>query len=150
MQQISSGLQNLQQTTQNTLFIASADHGQIDVEGYVDWREERELRDMLECPPYLDSRSPCFRVKKGMKRKFAKRFREKYGEDFVLFRTKDLIRQNYFGDRGDYGYLLGDFIASGTYTNKMMILDKADPHFMKGHHTALTKEMLVPLILFDN
>lgn len=150
LQQISSGLQNLQQTTQNTLFIASADHGQIDVEGYVDWREERELRDMLECPPYLDSRSPCFRVKKGMKRKFAKRFREKYGEDFVLFRTKDLIRQNYFGDRGDYGYLLGDFIASGTYTNKMMILDKADPHFMKGHHTALTKEMLVPLILFDN
>ena len=85
-----------------------------------------------------------------MKRKFAHRFKEKYGKDFVLFRTKDLLRQNYFGDRGGFGYLLGDFIASGTYTNKMFIFPKADPHYMKGHHTAMTKEMLVPLILIES
>ncbi len=150
LRQISQGMRTLAATTENTLFIVSADHGQVDVEGYVDWREEKELDDMLECPPYLDSRSPCFRVKKGMKRKFARLFRKKYGKDFVLFSTKHLIKHNYFGDRGNYGYLLGDFVASGTYTNKMFILPKADPHYHKGHHTALTREMLVPMILIES
>lgn len=150
LRKISQGMRTLAATTENTLFIVSADHGQVDVEGYVDWREEKELDDMLECPPYLDSRSPCFRVKKGMKRKFARLFRKKYGKDFVLFSTKHLIKHNYFGDRGNYGYLLGDFVASGTYTNKMFILPKADPHYHKGHHTALTREMLVPMILIES
>lgn len=150
LRQISDGMKDLAANAEDTLFIVSADHGQVDVEGYIDWRGETELNDMLECPPYLDSRSPCFRVKKGMKRKFAKRFREKYGKDFVLFSTKYLIEHNYFGNRGNYGYLLGDFIASGTYTNKMFILPKENPHYHKGHHTALTKEMLVPMILIDS
>ena len=150
LEQISDGVRNLAHTSENSLFIVSADHGQVDVEGYVDWREEKELNEMLECPPYLDSRSPCFRVKKGMKRKFAKLFRAKYGKDFVLFPTEYLIKHNYFGSKGDYGYLLGDFVASGTYTHKMFILPKADPHYHKGHHTALTEEMLVPLILVDS
>lgn len=150
LEHISRSLRELAGQTENTLFIVSADHGQIDVEGYIDWREEKQLNDMLECPPYLDSRSPCFRVKKGKKRKFARLFRKKFGKDFVLFRTKDLLKQNYFGDRGDYAYLLGDFVASGTYTNKMFILPKEDPHYHKGHHTALTNEMLVPLILIDS
>ena len=146
---ISNGLAQLAKELDNTLLIVSADHGQVDVTGYIDWSKEQELNDMLECPPYLDSRSPCFRVKKGMKRKFAKRFRAKYGKDFVLFPTKYLVKHNYFGDRGSYGYLLGDFVASGTYTNKMLILPKEDAHYHKGHHTALTLEMLVPMILVD-
>lgn len=149
IEDISARLKALSESLDDTLLIVSADHGQIDVEGYVDWREETELNEMLVCPPYLDSRSPCFKVKRGCKRRFAKRFREKYGEDFALFRTADLIKQNYFGDRGEYGYLLGDFIASGTYTHKMMILPKENPHYHKGHHTALTQEMLVPLILIE-
>ncbi len=150
LQQISEGMRGLAADTENTLFIVSADHGQVDVEGYVDWREEKELDEMLECPPYLDSRSPCFRVKKGMKRKFAKLFRKKYGKDFILFSSKYLIKHNYFGEKGAFGYLLGDFVASGTYTNKMFILPKADPHYHKGHHTALTREMLVPMILVES
>ena len=149
---ISDNLQKLREETTDTLFIVSADHGQVDVAGYVDIRDDDELDSMLECPLYLDSRSPAFKVKRGKKRQFAKLFRERYGEDFVLFRTRDLIKKGYFGDRGSYGYLLGDFIASGTYTNKMFIAPKADEEvfYMKGHHTALTKEMLVPLILFNS
>lgn len=147
---ISEALQELRDNTKDTLFIVSADHGQIDVDGYIDIRADKELNDMLKCPPFLDSRSPAFIVKRGKKRQFAKLFRERYGEDFVLFRTKDLIRQGYFGNRGEYGYLLGDFIASGTYTNKMFIMPKNEVDYKKGHHTALTKEMLVPLILFNS
>lgn len=147
---ISESLQKLRSETQDTLFIVSADHGQIDVAGYIDIRDDEELNSMLLCPLYLDSRSPAFKVKRGKKRQFAKLFTERYGEDFVLFKTRDLIKQGYFGDRGSYGYLLGDFIASGTYTNKMFIAPKPEVDYKKGHHTALTKEMLVPLIVFNN
>ena len=150
IQSISENLQKLCAQTRDTLFIVSADHGQVDVEGYIDIREDEELNSMLECPLYLDSRSPAFKVKRGYKRKFTKLFRERYGEDFVLFKTSDMIKLGYFGNRGEYGYLLGDFIASGTYTNKMFIPPKHEIHYMKGHHTALTKEMLVPLILFNS
>ena len=150
IQSISERLQKLCSETEDTLFIVSADHGQIDVEGYVDIRDDEELNSMLEYPLYLDSRSPAFKVKRGKKSKFAKLFKERYGEDFVLFKTSDLIKRGYFGDRGEYGYLLGDFIASGTYTNKMFLPPKFELDYKKGHHTALTKEMLVPLILFNS
>ena len=150
VQSISCNLQRLREETRDTLFIVSADHGQIDVEGYIDISKDEELYSMLACPPFLDARSPAFIVKPGKKRAFAKMFKAHYGDDFVLYRSKDLIRRGYFGARGDYGYLLGDFVASGTYTNKMMIFPKADVHPTLGHHAALTKEMLVPLILFNS
>ena len=150
IQSISDQLQKLCSETADTLFIVSADHGQVDVEGYIDIREDEELNSMLECPLYLDSRSPAFKVKRGKKSKFTKLFKERYGEDFVLFKTSDLIKRGYFGDRGEYGYLLGDFVASGTYTNKMFLPPKFEVDYKKGHHTALTKEMLVPLIMFNN
>ena len=150
MHRISECLQKLREETVDTLFIVSADHGQVDVEGYIEIGNDKELMSLLVCPPYLDSRSPAFKVKRGKKRLFQRLFNERYGEDFVLFRTSALIKQGYFGDRGSYGYLLGDFIASGTYTNKMLILPKEEVHYMKGHHTGLTKEMLVPLILFNS
>lgn len=148
LEQISSSLQTLSDKLDETLFIVSADHGQVDITEMIEWND-KELNDMLEYPPYLDSRSPCFKVKKGLKWKFARLFKKKYGHDFVLYRTMYLIKRNYFGDRGGYGYLLGDFVASGTFTNKMFILPKAEFHVKKGHHTALTKEMLVPLILIS-
>ena len=150
IQLISENLQKLRDETKDTLFIVSADHGQIDVEGYLDIREDEELNALLEYPLYLDSRSPAFKVKRGKKGQFAKLFKEHYGQDFVLFKTSDLIKRGYFGDRGSYGYMLGDFVASGTYTNKMFIMPKAEVDYKKGHHTALTKEMLVPLILFSS
>ena len=35
-------------TTKNTLIVVSADHGQIDVEGYVEIYKDKEIMDMLE------------------------------------------------------------------------------------------------------
>lgn len=54
----------------DTLFIITADHGQVDVSGYIEFYKDRELNDMLECVPYLDSRSPAFKVKKGKEKEF--------------------------------------------------------------------------------
>jgi len=147
--QISKGLQDLKDTTQNTLFTVSADHGQVDVEGYVEFFLDAELNSMLKCAPFLEARAPAFWVKDGMHDEFFEKFTKKYGDDFILYKTKDLIAQNYFGARGDKGNLLGDFIAVGTFTHKQF-LPYEDSRRFKGHHTSLTEEMEVPLIMFSN
>ncbi|MBQ8772612.1 MAG: alkaline phosphatase family protein, partial [Clostridia bacterium] len=68
---ISKRLNKLVQECSDTLFIISADHGQIDIEGNVEFYLDTELNDMLICPPYLDARTPCFRVKEDKKVEFA-------------------------------------------------------------------------------
>ena len=143
---INQEIEKLYNELEDTLIIITADHGQIDVKGYTEFYKDKELNDMLECVPYLDARTPAFIVKKGMEQEFEIKFNKKYGKDFKLFKSKDLIEQNYFGERGEYGYLLGDYIAVGTYTHKQFISYENMPRF-KGHHTSLTEEMLVPLIL---
>ena len=143
---INKMVEELHNELEDTLIIITADHGQIDVKGYTEFYKDKELNDMLECVPYLDARTPAFIVKKGMEQEFEVKFNKKYGKDFKLFKTKDLIEQNYFGERGNYGKILGDYIAVGTYTHKQFISYEKMPRF-KGHHTSLTEEMLVPLIL---
>ncbi len=150
IQKISSGLKNLVTNTQNTLFIVSADHGQIDVEGTVDFFLDKQLNEMLLSPPYLDARTPCFRVKEQFKDVFYTLFTQKYGKDFILFKSQELIDAGFFGSKGDKAYLLGDFIAIGTFTHKLFLNKPQDDFAFKGHHTSLTEEMLVPLILLNS
>lgn len=131
----------------DTLFIITADHGQIDVDGFIDIYKDAEITSMLEWPQFLEARAAAFKVKSECRPKFVERFNQKYGEDFELFKAEDLIRDNYFGGNfaNEHATLLGDFIAIGK-TNKIMRLTPFT-HDFKGHHTSLTSEMEVPLIL---
>lgn len=146
---LSKNIQKLYNVTQNTLFIITADHGQIDVKDYISLYEDETLMDMLEVYPYLEARAPAFKVKKDKKLEFEQYFNSKYKEDFTLFSSQDLIDAGYFGNVGDKGYLLGDYIAIGTYTHKQAVLTPSMSKF-KGHHTSLTEEMEVPLIIITN
>lgn len=146
IESINNEVEKLFIESEDTLFIITADHGQIDITGYIEFYKDKELNDMLVCEPYLDARAPAFRVKPGLKPDFERRFTEKYGDDFVLFKSQDLIEKGYFGERGDKGYLLGDYIAIGTNTNKQFLWNETKTRYL-GHHTSLTEEMLVPLIL---
>ena len=146
LEQISQELEGLHHAFPDTLFVITADHGQVDVEGYVELYRDQTLLDLLEIYPFLEARAPAFLVKKGRESDFQKYFRQRYGEDFLLYRSQDLLDQRYFGDRGDKAFLLGDFIAVGTYTHKQALLTPKSTRF-RGHHTSLTEEMEVPLIL---
>lgn len=146
---INKKLETLFKKTQNTLFVITADHGQVDIEDYVEFYKDKELNALLKCVPFLDARTPAFIVKPGMEKEFETKFAKKYGKDFILHKSKDLIEQGYFGKQGDKGFLLGDYIAVGTHTHKIFLPHKNAPRF-KGHHTSLTGEMLVPLILLKN
>ncbi|MGI6255771.1 MAG: alkaline phosphatase family protein [Acutalibacter sp.] len=146
IQQISRGLKDLHQAMEDTLFVVSADHGQVDVTDYIPLYEDEALMELLEIYPFLEARAPAFLVKQGCKQEFEAYFQAKYGEDFLLFRAQDLVEKGYFGQRGDKASLLGDYIAVGTYTHKQALLTPHSTRF-KGHHTSLTEEMEVPLIL---
>ena len=146
---INTEIEKLARELTNTLIIITADHGQIDIEGYVEFYKDKEMNDLLECPPYLEARSPAFRVKKGQEQLFEHLFEERYGKHFNLFKSSDLIAQGYFGNKGSFGHLLGDYIAIGTHSHKLFLYDEHMPRF-KGHHTSLTEEMEVPLILINN
>ena len=144
---LNDGIEEMSSRLEDTLFIISADHGQIDVDGFVDIYDDKELTSMLEWPQYLEARAAAFKVKENRHKDFVKLFNKKYGDDFELFKTEDLIKENYFGGNivNEHAKLLGDYIAIGK-TNKIMHLIPHS-HPFKGHHTSLTEEMEVPLIL---
>lgn len=147
IKRIDNGLSALFGRLEDTLLIVSADHGQTDIGENIELYRDGELFSMLLRPPYLDSRATAFRVKEGCEKKFAAYFQEKYGRDFELFKSEDLIRENFFGGNfaGDHAALLGDFIAVAS-TDKVMLHHALSHHF-KGHHASLLPdEMLVPLI----
>ena len=148
IESINNNLEKLYNELNNTLIIVTADHGQIDIKGYVNFYEDVELYAMLKCEPFLDGRTPAFIVKDGKAKEFEKLFKKRYGKDFKLYRSADLVAKGYFGPEGKYAELLGDYIAIGTYTHKLFMprYDK-DAMLFKGHHTSLTEEMQVPLIL---
>ena len=146
IESINSEIEKLFNELADTLIIISADHGQMDVKDYVEFYKDREINDLLACVPYLEPRSTAFKVKKGKEKEFEKLFKKRYGKDFKLYKSSKLIKKGYFGNKGEYSYLLGDYIAIGKYTNKLLLVHENSKKF-KGHHTSLTDEMQVPLII---
>lgn len=147
--EINKKTQNLINETKNTLFVITADHGQVDVKGYVEIYKDKTLNKMLKTPAFMEARAPAFLVKEGKEKEFETYFKKTYSKDFKLYKSSYLLKKGYFGKVGNKQDLLGDYIAIGTNTNKQALLTPIHPHF-KGHHTSLTKEMLVPLILINN
>lgn len=143
---ISDTVKDLYDSLDDTLLIITADHGQIDVEGYVEFYNDRELMGMLKVPSYMEARAPAFIVKDGVSKNFERHFKERYSDDFILYRSEELVTKGYFGEWGDKTHLLGDYIAIGTYTHKQALFSPLQTRY-KGHHTSLTEEMEVPLIL---
>ncbi|MCM1043757.1 MAG: alkaline phosphatase family protein [Corallococcus sp.] len=142
---ISANLQHLSANNRDTLIIVSADHGQIDIDGYIELYKDEKLYSMLTIYPYMEARAVAFKVKPDCREQFADYFTANYGDDFRLFKSESMIADGYFGKSGNKGNLLGDYIAVMT-SHKQALLTPANIKF-KGHHTSLTEEMFVPLIL---
>ena len=146
--EISKGFERLKENCADTLFVVTADHGMIDVSGYVYFNEDEKLMNMLNFYPYMEARAIAFSVKQDKREEFRKYFTPKYGKDFKLFASEKLVKKGYFGSTGDKANLLGDFVAVGTYTHKQALYTPTATPFL-GHHTSLTEEMEVPLIIFN-
>lgn len=142
---INARIEHLANTTKDTIFIITADHGQTDVTGYINLYEDKILNSMLMFKPYLEPRATAFKVKEGYDKQFKKYFNKTYGKDFKLMSSKKLIAKNYFGPKTKNASFLADYIAVCKTDKLFMFSEKS--HKFKGHHTSLGKEMWVPLII---
>lgn len=154
---IDHDITKLVKTCPDTLFVITADHGQIDLQGYTPIYADPAITDCLKHPISLDPRGACFTLKPGKTAAFQAAF-QKYTDDYTLFPTQTLIDQGVFGGVPSPAYRkhLGDFIAIGNQNGKMLVFAprkeyREHDHLYRAHHTGLTaEEVFVPLIIAGN
>jgi len=154
--EINDRLEKFMKKHPETLVVLTADHGHIDLAGFIHIHEDKEITDCLASPFSGEARAAFFHIKKNMHDKFKRAF-EKYAADFDLYETKDLIKKGVFGDFKDNGYekFLGDYIAAGKDTNKAFVFAPGKEIYngnaIIGHHTGMTAdEMQVPLVIISS
>lgn len=135
----------------DTILIISADHGHIPVKP-INIYDCCLLDQYLKTKPSNDSRCVTFRVKDQMGDKFEKMFNALFGEVFKLYKTRDAIKQGFFGNPNGHIHaripdFLGDYVAIAT--NQFYFNFKGPDNFVfKSHHAGITKdEMEVPVII---
>ena len=141
--------EDLASQSADTLIVITPDHGQTDIKSYIPLYENKDLMKTLKTPLFLEARAAGFFVKKECENKFLQEM-EKYKDKIKLFKTKDLIDDNFFGPKTDKLNMLGDYIAIVKNDYEHFLFQENNTRF-KGHHTGLTKkEMVLPLIMIKN
>lgn len=138
----------------DTLFIATADHGLVDVTDNIDISKIPEIMDTLIMPPSIEGRAASFFVKPGKKERFLSEFKARFKDDFIIFTHEEVFENRLLGLFAPHSKtddFLGDFLicAAGTKSIKFMTPASRDDGNLIGQHAGLTEdEMLVPVILF--
>ena len=139
----------------NTLLMISADHGHKDIEKVYDILYMEDIQDCLMLPPSIESRCTTFWVKDEKKTEFERLFKEKFGEDFILYTKEEFLEKNMLGF-GNKHKKVDDFIGNyislsirgasfklGTY------ISKEKPEKKSAHCGLSCEEMEVPLIIIQ-
>ncbi len=149
VEEIQSRTKKLVEDMTDTLVIVTADHGQVNISRYIPMYADTTLLNMLSAPLHVEVRAVSLNVKEEKEEEFKKYFTEKYGEDFTLMKTEDLIQKGVFGPRTDKLKYLGNYFAVGTYSHALALLHPLSSPF-PGQHTSMTEEMEVPLIILPS
>lgn len=138
--------------------LVSADHGHTVIpHGNVrDVRDDPVLRAMLRAPVAGDFRAPILRVRMEKLEEACSHLEEHYGKDYVVKRSRDALKEGYFGstsgeiaDQGRFGdIVMFPVTASGLMDSSLAVLDEKLGRFdLVGMHGGLSREeMIVPLI----
>lgn len=153
LQEIDDLVKKISQNKDLTI-IFTADHGQTNISKDI-ILDFKKYENMFYAFPSIDFGTVCYYIKKGYKKKFINTFKNDYGKDMYLFKTKDFINNNFFGvgKFSDYALNnLGEYISfcrNGVY----LINDKNIGEYLgkiKGNHSGLSSnEMIIPLIVID-
>ena len=142
-------LQLAQEYRQDTTFILFADHGQVTIERTFILNEDKELLDLLELPPYGDSRVLWFRTRNDIRTYL----QEKY--NLWVLSKEEIIGSKLLGKVANdvIKNMLGDYvgISRDSKTRYIYSYRENDPNLtFKGNHSGLSeKEMYVPLIKIE-
>ena len=135
----------------DALLIITADHGHQDVSPiFLD--KFKDLTNLLNSKPSLESRCMIFDVKKNKEKEFETKFNEYFKNIYKLYTTKEFLDNNYlgFGKKNPYiDKFLKTYVAVAISDYYFVYEHKKDDMIMKSHHAGMTKnEMSVPLILY--
>lgn len=146
---LNSSLSYLCETTKDTLYLITADHGHGDIKNYFLTEDYTELANMLERPCSIEPRAISFYVKKEYKDEFADKFLKHFGQDYILFSKEEALEKMLFGPGEANENLtgIGDYIAVSV-SDKTILWSKKEKQF-RSHHAGLRKEeMRIPLIWY--
>ncbi|MGC9071137.1 MAG: alkaline phosphatase family protein [Acidilobus sp.] len=130
-------------------FLLISDHGQVTVSRVYLFNNDDQLLEILEVPPYGDSRAVWFRSRMDLKDLLAERYRmtvmsrEEVISSGLLGRVDPWVRVNVMGD------YLG--VATDNITKYHYSYRDDDPALrLRGHHSGLTpQEMLIPVVYWE-
>jgi len=139
--------------SEDTIVIISADHGHRDIDKAYSILDYPEIQECLILPASLESRALAFWVKENMKDEFEERFKNAFGDEFLLMTKDEFLNQKLLG----YGQkhpkiddFIGNYIAlstKGSIIKLETFLADGKP-VKKSTHCGLTKEeMEVPVIV---
>ena len=139
----------------NSALVVSADHGLIDVaDNTHEMHPDDELLDYLEHEPWGTAPSMMLQVRGDRAPEFEVRFRERFGDDFYLLPTNDVLELGLFGPgpvspvtrRRIGNYLALSAGGSAIHYNYPTTREHGPPKV--ADHGGLTPaEMIVPLIV---
>ncbi len=146
-------LTDLYNDLKDTLFLITADHGQVEVEQEVYFDDLPELTDCLILPPTLETRAVSLFVKPNKLDLFVERFNNILGDSFQLMPRAEALERGLFGPGQAHSKVddfLGDFLAMGCGRKiiRYHSMFEKPQHVFLGHHAGLCREeMIVPLII---
>lgn len=149
LKEIDMEFKKLCNSLDDTLIIALADHGHLNVE-YVTLSDYPEIINMLKGDVSIDNRACSFRVKDEYIKEFPKKLKKVLKDDFIIMSGKEVYDRKLFGDGVENKYYkdaIGDFFAIAV-SNKSIRYDES-VHMHKSGHSGITEEeMFVPLIVY--
>lgn len=136
----------------------SADHGHIEIpwENIRDVQDDTYLASLMRAPVMGEFRAPMFRIKPGRIEEAMEHLEKYYGNEYLVRRSADLVREGFFGypdgataDPDRFGdIILLPIMDVGLKDSSLGVLDRKLNQFsLVGMHGGLSShEMIVPLI----
>ena len=135
----------------DTLLVITSDHGQIPtpIRPLYDVRNDHEFMDCLTIPPSGESRYPYLFIKPEKMDAFQKHLSQRWGNDFLLIPSNDIITSGIFGKK-DLDAVIRDRV--GTH----IVIPKGEAYWwwankensLLGRHGGFSaQEMITPLFI---
>ena len=154
--EMDAGLAYLCNNCPDTLFLVTADHGQVDIHEVRDIADYPDVMDCLIMPPNGLTRCFNFYIKPNRHKEFEKLINKYFSDKFVLFSKKQVLEMNLLGDGVPHFKVddtLGDYLLIGIADSTLAVTTLYEQSIIQplGNHGGLNKlEMRVPLIMFGD